>query len=231
MCVKNAGYSRYFCILVIMKVQIISLFPEVFKPLFSSSMLEKASRNNLVSFEYINLRDFGLGPRKSVDDTPYGGGDGMVLMVEPLTLAIEKARDNDPNAIVILPTPRGRQYKQSEAIELARSKGLIIVCAHYEGYDERVTDYVDRQYSIGNYVLTGGEIPAMTIVDSVVRLIPGVLGGPESAANESFQDDDQTIEHPHYTRPEEFRGQKVPEVLLTGHHQNIRNWREDNKRK
>jgi len=191
----------------------------------------KATNNNLASFEYLDLRDFGLGQRKSVDDTPYGGGDGMVMMVEPLVRAIEKARLNDPMSTVILPTPRGKKYVQSDAIDLASSsKGLIIICPHYEGYDERVVEYVDRQYSIGNYVLTGGELPAMIIIDSIVRLIPGVLGGEDSAVNESFQKDDKAIEHPHYTRPEDFRGMKVPAVLLSGHHQNIEKWRQANKK-
>jgi tRNA (guanine37-N1)-methyltransferase len=212
-----------------MRIQIISLFPEVFEPILSTSMLKKASEKQLVSYEHINLRDFGLGPRKSVDDTPYGGGDGMLLKVEPLVAAIEQAKKNDPGALVILPTPRGQIYKQSDAKSLATEEGLIIVCAHYEGYDERATNWVDKQYSIGQYILTGGELPAMLIVDSVVRLIPGVLGGENSAANESFQEDNVTIEHPHYTRPEEFRGLKVPEVLLSGHHKQIEGWRESNK--
>ena len=214
-----------------MRIQIISLFPEVFKPILSSSMLLKATNNNLVSFEYIDLRQFGLGPRKTVDDTPYGGGNGMVLMVEPLVSAIEEAKRRDPGAIVILPSPRGKTFKQSDANELVDNKGLIFVCAHYEGYDERITNWVDRQYSIGNYVLTGGELPAMAIIDSVVRLIPGVLGGETSAANESFYDDNETIEHPQYTRPEVFRDLKVPKVLLSGHHQEIDKWRQSNKKK
>ena len=214
-----------------MRIQIISLFPEVFEPILGSSMLFKASKNGLVSFEHINLRDFGQGPRKTVDDTPYGGGDGMVIKAEPIVAAIEKAKKSDPEAIVLLPTPRGKTYKQSDAINLAKAKGLIILSPHYEGYDERVVEWVDRQYSIGNYVLTGGEIPAMIIIDSVVRLIPGVLGGENSAENESYQQDDQTVEHPHYTRPEEFRGLNVPEVLLSGNHQEIAKWREANKRK
>ncbi|HEY1645519.1 MAG TPA: tRNA (guanosine(37)-N1)-methyltransferase TrmD [Candidatus Saccharimonadales bacterium] len=210
-----------------MRIQIISLFPEVFEPILGSSMLFKATKNDLVKFEHINLRDFGLGPRRTVDDTPYGGGDGMLLKPEPLVAAIEKAKEADPEAIVILPTPRGKTYKQSDAKELALSSGLIIVCAHYEGYDERITNWVDKQYSVGSYILTGGEIPAMLLIDSVVRLIPGVLGGEASAEKESFQADDQTIEHPHYTRPEVFRGLEVPKVLLSGHHQEIEKWRAD----
>lgn len=213
-----------------MKIQVISLFPEMFKPVLESSMLFKAQNKGIVEYSYINLRDFGLGPRKTVDDTPYGGGDGMLLMVEPLTAAIEHAKKNDPEAIVILPTPRGELYKQSEAKKLAKdAKGLILVCPRYEGYDERVTKWVDKQYSIGNYVLTGGEIPAMIIIDSVVRLLPGVLGGEQSAEIESFQDDDKTVEFPQYTRPEDFKSLKVPEVLLSGHHAEILKWRKENQ--
>lgn len=189
-------------------------------------MLWKAKDRGIVSYEYINLRDFGLGKRKTVDDTPYGGGDGMLLMIEPLVAAIEKAKENDPGATVILPTPRGKLYRQSNAKALAATaKGLILICPRYEGYDERITQWVDEQFCIGNYVLTGGELPAMIIIDSIVRLLPGVLGGETSTDIESFQDDDQTIEFPQYTRPEDFRGLKVPDVLLHGHHAEIAKWR------
>jgi tRNA (guanine37-N1)-methyltransferase len=209
-----------------MKIQIISLFPEMFPPVLESSMLWKAKERGIVEYHYINLRDFGLGKRKTVDDTPYGGGDGMLLKPEPLVAAIEQAKQNDPQALVILPTPRGKQYVQSDAKELAATaKGLILVCPRYEGYDERVTHWVDRQYRIGNYVLTGGELPVMIIVDSVVRLLPGVLGGEASAEIESFQHDDLSVEFPQYTRPEEFRGMRVPDVLLSGHHGEIEKWR------
>lgn len=209
-----------------MKIQIISLFPEMFEGVLNASMLWKAQEQNAVEFSYINLRDFGLGPRKQVDDTPYGGGDGMLLKPEPLVAAIEQAKKNSPNALVILPTPRGKLYKQSHAKKLAASnQDLIIVCARYEGYDERVVEYVDQLFCIGNYVLTGGELPAMIIIDSVVRLLPGVLGGETSAEKESFQDDDQAIEHAQYTRPEVFRGKAVPSVLLSGHHAEIEKWR------
>lgn len=203
----------------------------MFKPVLESSMLWKAKDRGIVEYSYINLRDFGLGKRKTVDDTPYGGGDGMLLMVEPLAAAIEFAKQQDPEATVVLPTPRGKLYKQSDAKGLAKeAKGLILVCARYEGYDERVTDWVDRQYCIGNYVLTGGELPAMIIIDSVVRLLPGVLGGEQSAEIESFQSDDKTVEFPQYTRPEEFRGQKVPPVLLKGHHAEIDKWRDSHRK-
>lgn len=211
-----------------MKIQVISLFPEMFKPVLESSMLFKAQDKGIVEYEYINLRDFGLGPRKTVDDTPYGGGDGMLLMVEPLVAAIEAAKKNDPEALIILPTPRGELYKQSEAKKLAKdAKGLILVCPRYEGYDERVTKWIDKQYCIGNYILTGGEVPAMVIIDSVVRLLPGVLGGEQSVEVESFQDDDTTVEFPQYTRPEDFNGMRVPEILLSGHHADIAKWRKE----
>jgi len=203
----------------------------MFTGVLNNSMMWKAQKQGAVTFTYINLRDFGLGPRKQVDDTPYGGGDGMLLKPEPLVAAIEQAKANDPDALVLLPTPRGTLYKQSEAKELAASnRGLILVCSRYEGYDERVTAWVDRQYCMGNYVLTGGELPAMTIIDSVVRLLPGVLGGEASAEIESFQDDDTTIEFPQYTRPENFRNMPVPEVLLSGHHAEIAKWRASQSR-
>jgi tRNA (guanine37-N1)-methyltransferase len=209
-----------------MKIQVITLFPEMFTGVLGASMLWKAADRGIAEYSFINLREYGLGPRRQVDDTPYGGGDGMLLKPEPLVAAIEDARKNDPEALVLLPTPRGKTYKQSDAKELAAGgRGLILVCPRYEGYDERVTAYIDRQYCMGNYVLTGGELPAMTIIDSVVRLLPGVLGGENSAEIESFQDDDENIEFPQYTRPEEFRGVKVPEVLLNGHHAEIAKWR------
>lgn len=214
-----------------MNIQIITLFQEMFTGVLNASMLWKAQEQGAVRFSYINLRDFGLGPRKQVDDTPYGGGDGMLLKPEPLVAAIEQAKQNDPHALVILPTPRGQTYQQSDAKELAaRGQGLIFVCPRYEGYDERITQWVDRQYCLGNYVLTGGELPAMTMIDSVVRLLPGVLGGETSAEIESFQADDQAIEAPHYTRPEVFRGVRVPEVLLSGHHGQIATWRREHGR-
>jgi len=209
-----------------MKIQVITLFPEMFHGVLNSSMLWKAQDKGAFEISYINLREFGIGPRQQVDDTPYGGGDGMLLKPEPLVAAIEQAKANDPEAVVLLPTPRGRIYKQSHAKQFAADdKGLIIICPRYEGYDERVTEWVDQQFCIGNYVLTGGELPAMIIIDSVVRLLPGVLGGKDSAEIESFQADDTSIEFPQYTRPEDFRGLKVPEVLLSGHHAEIAKWR------
>lgn len=198
----------------------------MFPGVMNTSMLWKAQNKGIVTIEYINLRHFGVGARKQVDDTPYGGGDGMLLKPDVVVAAIEHAKMNDPDAKVILPTPRGKVYKQSDAKRYAaKDSGLILICPRYEGYDERVTEFVDAQYCTGNYVLTGGEIPAMTIIDSVVRLLPGVLGGANSAEIESFQEDDTSIEFPQYTRPEDFRGMKVPKVLLNGHHAEIAAWR------
>jgi len=215
-----------------MKIQIITLFPEVFEPYLNASMLWKASDRGIAEYSFINLREFGLGPRKQVDDTPYGGGDGMLLMIEPLVKAIEQAKTNDPTAKVYLPTPRGKMHQQSDAKRIAaKNDGMIIICPRYEGYDERVTNWVDESFCIGSYVLTGGELPAMVLIDSVVRLLPGVLGGETSAEIESFQVDDQNIEFPQYTRPENYEGHKVPEILLGGHHAEIAKWRADNSHK
>jgi tRNA (guanine37-N1)-methyltransferase len=214
------------------KIQVITLFPEMFPGVLNASMLWKAQDRGIVQFEYSNLRDYGLGPRKQVDDTPYGGGDGMLLKPEPVVAAIRQAKQNDPGALVVLPTPRGQMYRQSDAKQLAAAKyGLIFVCPRYEGYDERVTRYVDRQYCIGNYVLTGGELPSMIMIDSIVRLLPGVLGGESSVDIESFQDDDTSIEFPQYTRPEVFEDVAVPDVLLSGHHAEIEKWRTENGHK
>ncbi len=223
-----------------MKIQVITLFPEMFPGVLNTSMLWKAQDKGLVAFDYINLREFGLGQRRTVDDTPYGGGDGMLLKPEPLVAAIEEARRSSqetrkkpelmPHASCLMPpkvillTPRGKRYNQAMARELAQEENLIFVCARYEGYDERVVEYVDEQISVGDYVLTGGELPAMVVIDSVVRLLPGVLGGEKSAEIESFSDG-QTLEFPQYTRPEDFRGQKVPNVLLSGNHAEIEKWR------
>lgn len=209
------------------KIQVITLFPDMFDKVLNTSMMWKAQEAKAVEFELIDLRQFGVGPRKQVDDTPYGGGDGMLLKPDVLVAAIEHAKKSNPNAKVFLPTPRGAMLKQSMVKSLAAGcQDMIIVCPRYEGYDERVTDYIDQQFCIGQYVLTGGELPAMVLIDSVVRLLPNVLGGAQSALIESFMQDDQNIEFPQYTRPEEFRGVKVPDVLLSGHHAQIQQWRD-----
>jgi len=209
------------------KIQIITLFPEMFDGVFNASMLWKAQEQKAVQFRMINLRDFGLGPRKRVDDTPYGGGDGMLLMAEPLFAAVADAKEYDPTAKIIIMTPRGQRWKQALAQQWADSdNGYIFICGRYEGYDERILSVVDEEVSVGDYVLTGGELPAMTVVDSIVRLIPGVLGGESSAAIESFSDG-ETLEFPQYTKPADFNGMKVPEVLLSGNHAEIAKWRNE----
>lgn len=245
------------------KFTIISLFPEALKPYLDSSMLYKAQKEGIIEVEYVNLRDFGLGAHKSVDDTPYGGGDGMLLRCEPAYAAIESVKSDSPQAKVILPTPVGEIWNQNLARRFAgvddnsfseserpepyndrregassgggifRSSDLwshyIIFCPHYEGYDERIMNLVDYPISLGQYVLTGGELPALIIVDSITRLLPGVLGGETSAQIESFSDG-ANLEYPQYTKPAEFRGMAVPEVLLSGHHAKIAEWREEQSR-
>ena len=210
------------------KIQIITLFPEMFDGVLNSSMMWKAQKEGAVEFSTIDLRHYGLGPRRQVDDTPYGGGDGMLLKPEPLFEAVEKAKEHDPTAKVLLMTPRGQRWVQASAQAYADADhGYIFICGRYEGYDERIVTLVDEQISVGDYVLTGGELPAMTITDSIVRLLPGVLGGEASAEIESFSDG-ETLEFPQYTRPAEYRGMKVPEVLLNGHHGEIAKWRAEN---
>lgn len=215
-----------------MKIQIISLFPEMFKAVLNQSMMFKAQKIGAVEFELIDLRQFGLGPRKQVDDTPYGGGDGMLLMIEPLMSAVEQAKANDPNTVVVLTSPKGQTFNQVMAEQLAQDgqagRGLTFICGRYEGVDERIMTVVDRTISLGNFVLTGGELPAMTMIDAVVRLLPGVLGGEQSATIESFAGGENILEFPQYTRPAEFRGLKVPEVLLGGNHAEIAKWRTEN---
>ena len=288
-----------------MKFTIITLFPDALRPYLETSMMWKAAEKGIVEFEFVNLRDFGLGPHKSVDDTPYGGGDGMVMRPEPIYAAIEmvkeKARggkaeelgseaDDGPTSKaddgfdavepeVILPTPDGMTWSQdlarqfvgittpdtsmkahedsimaraekqpntemitsreqgTEAIARTEKEGgqqvpkrhYIIFCPHYEGYDARILDIIDHKISLGNYVLTGGELPALVIIDSIVRLLPGVLGGDTSAALESFSDGNN-IEAPQYTKPQEFRGKRVPEVLLSGDHAKVAAWRKEHEK-
>lgn len=204
------------------RFDIITLFPSMFEGPFATSMLKKAQDKDLAEFNYVDLREFGLGNHRTVDDTPYGGGDGMVLKPEPMFAAIESVRTDDSH--VVLLCPQGETYRQAMAQELSHKSHIILLCGHYEGYDERIRSMVDQEISIGNYVLTGGEIPAMVLVDSITRLVPGVLGGETSAHDESFSDG-QTLEYPQYTRPPEFRGMSVPDVLLSGNHAEIAKWR------
>ena len=193
-------------------------------------MMWKAQKDGIVELTTVNLREFGLGPRRQVDDTPYGGGDGMLLMVEPLWKAVEFAKSQDETAKVVLMSPRGQRWKQAKAQKEADDdRGVIFICGRYEGVDERILELVDEQWSIGDFVLTGGELAAMMMIDSIVRLIPGVLGGEKSAEIESFSDG-ETLEFPQYTRPEEFKGLRVPDVLLSGHHGKITEWRAEQSR-
>lgn len=213
------------------KFQVITLFPEMFTGVFEHSMMWKAQKDSKVELTTINLREFGMGKRRTVDDTPYGGGDGMLLMVEPLWKAVEYAKQQDPGAKVLIMTPRGMRWKQAIAQKYSESPhGYIFICGRYEGFDERIMALVDEEVSVGDYVLTGGELPAMTIIDSIVRLIPGVLGGETSAAIESFSDG-ETLEFPQYTRPVKWQGMQVPDVLLSGNHGEIAKWRAKQSRK
>lgn len=217
------------------KFTIISLFSDALDPYLNSSMMWKAKEKGIAEFDFVDLREFGLGAHKSVDDTPYGGGDGMLLMCEPVFNAIESVKKNSPNAKVILPTPAGQTWHQGivrnfvERINNGEEDHYIILCPHYEGYDERILTIVDYKISLGHFVLTGGELPALIVIDSIVRLLPGVLGGENSAIIESFSEEN-TIEYPQYTKPADFRGMQVPEVLLSGHHAKIVEWRKTHSR-
>jgi len=206
-----------------MRIDIVSLFPEICSGALGESIIGRAVRNGLVDIRYVNLRDFAHDRRKTVDDTPYGGGAGMVLAVEPLfecveSLATERSR-------VILMCPQGRRFRQSDARRLSEEDHLIFVCGHYEGIDERARQSLfDEELSIGDYVLTNGALAAVVMTDAIVRLLPGVLGSDESSGEESFGDL-PLLEYPQYTRPVEYRGMKVPDVLLSGNHEEISNWR------
>ncbi len=218
-----------------MKFSIITLFPEVFEPILNSSILKRAQKKGLVEFELVNLRNFGEGKHQIVDDRPYGGGAGMVLRVDILAKALKSIVSKLPTINyklqTVLTSASGHPYKQKKATEFSQLDHLIIICGHYEGVDQRFIDkYTDEEISIGDYVLTGGEIPAMIIVDSITRLLPGVLEKPEATINESFSTNYELrttnlLEHPQYTRPEEFEEKKVPEVLLSGNHAEVDKWR------
>ncbi len=219
------------------KFTIITLFREALEPYLKTSMMWKATDKGIAQFDFVDLREFGLGPHKSVDDTPYGGGDGMLLRCEPVFNAIESVKEKDPSAKVILPTPVGEIWNQETARSFATAAEssdkpihYIILCPHYEGYDERILSIVDFKVSLGKYVLTGGELPALIIIDSVVRLISGVLGGENSAIIESFSEGDN-LEYPQYTKPFDFRGMTVPEILLSGNHGEIDKWRKEHSKK
>ncbi len=221
-----------------MRISIITLFPAMFDPILNTSILKRAQSKGKVEFELINLRDFGGGKHQIVDDRPYGGGAGMVLKADILTKALKSIQlRGKTHSCVILASAAGIPYKQAIARNLSKLDHIIIVCGHYEGVDQRFIDkYVDMEVSIGDYILTGGEIPAMIIADSIVRLIPGVLTKPEAVVNESFSNltlnakPYTLLEGPQYTRPLEFKGDKVPDILISGNHGEIAKWREEKSR-
>ena len=204
-----------------MKISILTLFPEMFS-IFDHSIIGRARENNLVNLSLLNIRDYTLNKHKKVDDYPYGGGAGMVMAPQPIVDAIKCAKDNNKGKVIFL-GPRGKTFNQELAKELSKEDNLIFLCGHYEGIDERVYKHIDMEISLGDFVLTGGEMAAIPVIDSILRLIPGVLGKEESFMEESFYNG--LLEYPQYTRPEEFEGDKVPEILLSGHHENIRKWR------
>ncbi|KGR73871.1 tRNA (guanosine(37)-N1)-methyltransferase TrmD [Ureibacillus sinduriensis] len=207
-----------------MNIHVLSLFPDMFTGVFGSSILKKAQEKEAVSITVSDIRDFSNNKHKQVDDYPYGGGAGMVLKPEPMFQAVESITEGR-NPRIILMCPQGERFTQKKAEELAKEEELVFLCGHYEGYDERIrTNLVTDEISIGDFVLTGGELPAMTVIDSIVRLLPGVLGQEDSHIQDSFSTG--LLEHPHYTRPADFRGMKVPDILLSGNHANIDKWRE-----
>ncbi|MFA6081167.1 MAG: tRNA (guanosine(37)-N1)-methyltransferase TrmD [Patescibacteria group bacterium] len=222
-----------------MKISVITLFPKMISGFFEESIVKRAVEKKIVEIEIINLRDFAIDDYGTVDDRPYGGGAGMILRIEPLYKAIQSVISNfqfpiskqtsnlkKPISKIILTSPKGKQFDQKKAEEYSKLDHLIIIAGHYEDVDARILDYVDEEISMGDFILTGGEIPASAIVDSVVRLIPGVLKKDQATKNESFNIDDKKIlEYPQFTRPEEFVGKKVPEILLKGDHKKIEKWR------
>jgi tRNA (guanine37-N1)-methyltransferase len=206
-----------------MLIQIMTLFPEMFAGPFGSSILKRAQEQKLVEFRFLNYRAYATDKHRTVDDTPYGGGCGMVLKPEPIYRCLQDAKSAGPDPKVILMTPQGMPFQQRLARDLAREEHLIVICGHYEGFDERIRSWVDLELSLGDFVLTGGELAAMAVCDAVTRLLPGVLGSEDSAVYDSFSTG--LLDYPHYTRPVEFAGLAVPEILLSGHHAQIEAWR------
>ena len=212
-----------------MRIDVLTLFPEMFGAVLGQSILRRAQQAEKVSIEVHDLRDYSTDRHRSVDDRPYGGGPGMVLSAEPVYRAVESLTSLVDRPIRrILLSPQGRPYDQACARDLSRSGHMLLLCGHYEGFDERIREGLDfEEISVGDYVLTGGELPSMILIDSVVRLLPGVLGDPESAVEDSFSNG--LLDHPHYTRPPRFRGMEVPEVLRSGDHGAISRWREQQR--
>lgn len=206
-----------------MRYLVLTLFPDMIEAVVSASILGRARQQGIIEVDIVNIRDFARDRHRTVDDYPYGGGAGMVMKADVVVEAVREARRKMPQAPVLYLSPQGQTFTQNMAKSLAREPGLILLCGHYEGMDERVMDYVDKEISIGDYVLTGGELPALVLIDAVSRLLPGVLGDEASPYEESFTDG--LLEYPQYTRPYVFENKKVPEVLISGHHANIRRWR------
>jgi tRNA (guanine37-N1)-methyltransferase len=208
-----------------MRISILTIFPNFFLSPLNESLIKKAQTNGLIQIKLMDIRDFTKDKHRSVDDTPFGGGAGMVMMVEPLFLALDSiASPEEKDYHIILTSAQGKKFDQEKAFELSQKEHLIIICGHYKGIDERIKSLYDlEELSIGDYVLTGGELPALVILDSLVRLIPGFLGNFQSAETDSFYEG--LLGYPEYTRPAEFKGLKVPEVLLSGNHEKIRLWR------
>ncbi|MEK4424406.1 tRNA (guanosine(37)-N1)-methyltransferase TrmD [Solibacillus sp. FSL K6-1523] len=208
-----------------MKIHVLSLFPPMFSGVFGSSILKKAQEKQAVELAVSDIREYSENKHKQVDDYPYGGGAGMVLKPEPMFNAVEAITEGRKPRVILM-CPQGERFTQKKAEELAQEEELVFLCGHYEGYDERIRQYlVTDEISIGDFVLTGGELPAMTVIDAVVRLLPGVLGQADSHIQDSFSTG--LLEHPHYTRPADFRGMKVPDTLLSGNHAKIDEWREE----
>ncbi|TGB04828.1 tRNA (guanosine(37)-N1)-methyltransferase TrmD [Halobacillus salinus] len=208
-----------------MHIDILTLFPEMFDGVLNHSILKRAQERDAFTYNYVNFRDYTTNKHNKVDDYPYGGGAGLVLTPQPIFDAVEAIQEKvDKKPRVVLMCPQGEPYNQQKAEELAKEDHLVFICGHYEGYDERIRkELVTDEISIGDYVLTGGELGSMVVIDSVVRLLPGVLGNEQSAPEDSFSSG--LLEHPHYTRPADFRGHKVPDVLLSGNHAKIDEWR------
>lgn len=207
-----------------MEIIVLSLFPKMFDGFLSESIIKRAIDKNIVNIRVINFRDYSVYNNNQVDDTPYGGGAGMVLMCDPIFRCLDEIRDD--GSYVVLLSPEGNRYNQEKAREYKNIKKLIIICGHYEGFDERIKEEADEIVSVGDYILTGGEIGAMAIIDSVIRLVPGVINN-ESLDDESFNDG--LLDYPVYTKPEEYRGKKVPSILLSGNHQKIKNYRHNER--
>jgi len=205
---------------------VLTLFPEFFNSPLACSIPKRAIAAGIAAVDCIQIRDFTTDKHRTVDDSPYGGGPGMVMKPEPVVAAIHEARRRHPDTHVVMLTPSGEQFTQNKALEYVDKGNLTILCGRYEGFDERICDYVDEQLSLGDYVLSGGEPAAMCVLDAVIRLLPGVLGSPESAVLDSFTEEG-ILDWPHYTRPEEFEGKRVPDVLLSGNHAEIEKWRRE----